>query len=236
MTHRNLIIHDLEILAPLELAEPFDQGRIGLIVEGKEEVETICTCLDVTPAVVREAVFRGADLLVAHHTPIWHPLTSIRGDDAGLLRDLLGAGINVYVMHTNYDRAAGGVNHCLAGLLGLGSVMPLSMGLIGDCHLTASTIAGHLGTSLRVWGETGEIRRLALVGGSGFDPLVIREAAAAGADAFLSAELKHSVARSAPIPLLESTHYDLEAPAMRILAGKNGWIYLDDPPCLSMIP
>ena len=236
MIFRDDIIHDLEVCAPPELAEPFDQGRIGLIIEGRPEVRAVCTCLDVTHEVVRQALSLGTDLIIAHHTPIWYPLTRIRGYDAVLLRELLKAEVNVYVMHTNYDRAAGGVNHCLAGLLGLGSVEPLSLGVIGNCHLTPTMIAGHLGTPLRIWGFVGEIRRLAVVGGCGFDPDIIREAASAGAQAFLSAELRHSVCRSSPIPLIESTHYGLESPAMRILAGKMGWKYIDDPPALTTIP
>lgn len=233
MLFRDDIIRDLEVCAPPELAEPFDQGRIGLIIEGKPEVKTVCTCLDVTREVVRKALAMGADLIISHHTPIWYPLTSIRGPDAGLFRDILTNEVNVYVMHTNYDHAVGGVNHCLAGLLGLDSIEPLSLGVVGNCHLTPGMIAGHLGTPLRVWGVVGEIRRLAVVGGSGFDPDLIREAAVSGAQAFLSAELRHSVYRSSLLPLLESTHYGLEAPAMRFLAGKMGWTYIDDPPVLT---
>ncbi|MDD1727888.1 MAG: Nif3-like dinuclear metal center hexameric protein [Methanospirillum sp.] len=236
MLYRDDIIRDLEISAPPELAEPFDQGKIGLIVEGKQEINRICTCLDVTVEVVRQAISLGADLLIAHHTPFWYPLSSIKGSDAALLRELLSNRINVYVMHTNYDLAVNGVNHCLAGLLGLGSIRALSLGVVGDCHLTPSMIADHLGTPLRIWGTIREIRRLAVVGGSGFDMEIIREAAAAGAEAFLSAELKHSVARASPLPLIESTHYALEAPAMRILAGRYGWTYIDDPPVMSSYP
>lgn len=236
MKYRDDIIRDLEISAPPELAEPFDQGKIGLIVEGKLEITRVCTCLDVTAPVVKQAISLGADLLIAHHTPFWYPLTRIMGSDAALLRELLSAGLNVYVMHTNYDHAVNGINQCLAGLLGLGSVIPLSLGVVGDCHLTPSMITDHLGAPLRIWGTVGEIRRLAVVGGSGFDPVIISEAASAGAQAFLSAELKHSVARVSPIPLLESTHYALEAPAMRILAGKYGWTYIDDPPVMTTYP
>lgn len=236
MIFRDDIIRDLEEFAPPELAEPFDRGRIGLIIEGKSDVEMVCTCLDVTGEVVRQAALCGADLLIAHHTPIWYPLTTIRGHDASLLRAILGLEMNVYVMHTNYDHADNGVNHCLAGLLGLGSVYPLTLGVIGNCHLTPAMIADHLDTPVRIWGSVGEIRRLAVVGGSGFDPDIIREAAAAGAEAFLSAELRHSVARISPIPLIESTHYALEAPAMRILAVRNGWKFIDDPPILSTVP
>ena len=236
MIFRDYIIRDLEGCAPPELAESFDQGRIGLIVEGNPEILGTCTCLDVTFEVVKQAISLGMNLIIAHHTPIWYPLTSIRGPDASLLRELLSHEINVYVMHTNYDRAIGGVNHCLAGLLGFGSVEPLTLGVVGNCHLTPAMIAEHLGTPIRIYGSIDEIRRLAVVGGSGFDPDIIREAASAGAQAFLSAELRHSVIRSSPIPLIESTHYGLESPAMRILAGKMGWKYIDDPPVVTSFP
>ncbi len=40
------------------------------------------------------------------------------------------------------------------------------------------------------------------------------------------------MARDAPIPCIESTHYALESPGMRALAGRMGWTYIDDPPYL----
>ena len=67
---------------PLALAEEFDAGRIGLVVEGRAEIERICCALDATPAVVRQAVASGADMLVVHHTPIWTPLTTLTGPTA----------------------------------------------------------------------------------------------------------------------------------------------------------
>jgi putative NIF3 family GTP cyclohydrolase 1 type 2 len=62
------------------------------------------------------------------------------------------------------------------------------------------------------------------------------EAVALGAGAFLSAELKHSVYRSAPLPCIEATHYALEAPGMERLARLKGWTFIPDPPQLSIIP
>ncbi|WP_281175286.1 Nif3-like dinuclear metal center hexameric protein [Methanogenium cariaci] len=69
----------LEEIAPPELAEEFDGGRIGLIIEGRRDVNTVCCALDATLPVVRAAVAAGADMLVVHHTPIWNPLTRIGG-------------------------------------------------------------------------------------------------------------------------------------------------------------
>ena len=229
---RHEILDLLAGLAPPELAESFDSGRIGLIIEGKEQIAKISTCLDVTPVVVRKAIEKKTDLLIAHHTPIWTPLTSIGGDDARLFSMILRSEMNVYVMHTNWDHAPGGVNDVLADLLGLTERENMSLGLVGSCSRTPEEMVRILRAPLRIWGEVPKIKRLAIAAGSGFDSALIREAKSLGADAFLSSELRHSVYRSSPLPLLESTHYALESPAMRVLAEKNGWEYIEDMPVL----
>ena len=227
---------EMEALAPPSLAEEFDAGRIGLVIEGRPEIQKVCCALDATPAVVRKAVASGADMLVVHHTPLWTPLTTLTGPTATLAREILAGGLNVYVMHTNFDHAAGGVNDALADLLGLADCRPLSLGLVGTCTLTLPEIAERLGGSLRIWGKLLSHRQLGVVAGSGFDLPLMAEAQALGAEAFLSSEMKLSVARAAPLPCIESTHYALEAPAMRRLAAQKGWQYIDDPPLLAVYP
>ncbi len=229
-------IEEMEQLAPSGLAEDFDAGKIGLIVEGNPVFSTVCCALDATPAVVKEAIRRNAGMLVVHHTPIWTPLTAVRGSTAALMRDVLSAGMNLWVMHTNYDRADEGVNDALAELLSLSDVSPMSLGRIGTCTISPAEISRRLGGNLRIWGNLVSVRRLAVVAGSGFDPEFLAEAKEKGADAFLSAEMKHAVARSAPLPCIEATHYALEAPAMKRLAARRGWQYIDDPPLLQTIP
>jgi dinuclear metal center YbgI/SA1388 family protein len=227
----------LEQVAPPELAEEYDAGRIGLVVEGTDDVGVVCSALDATQTVVDAAVRAGADMLVVHHTPLWSPVTAVRGPISHLLRTILAARMNLYVMHTNFDHAVGGVNDVLAERLGFTGVERMAAGLVGDCSLDPEEIARRLpGGGIRVYGEVGTIRRLAVVGGSGFDPDLLREAANLGADAFLSAELKHSVARASPIPCLEATHYALEAPAMEALASRMGWHYIPDPPHVVVVP
>ena len=234
--HVRAFTEEMEALAPPALAEEFDTGRIGLVVEGRPEIGTICCALDATPAVVRKAVASGADMLVVHHTPIWTPLTAITGPTATLMREILTGGLNVYVMHTNFDHATGGVNDALSELLGLLDCEPLSLGAVGTCTLPLPELSRRLGGNLRIWGTIASCHRLAVVAGSGFDPALMTEAQQLGADAFLSAEMKHSIARAAPLPCIESTHYALEAPAMKRLSGLRGWQYIDDPPLLSVCP
>ena len=232
---RDEIINILEELAPPELAEPFDAGKIGLVIEGKERIAKVSTCLDVTFDVVRKAIENRTDLLIAHHTPIWTPLTAIGGEDAKLFSLILHSEMNVYVMHTNWDHAPGGVNDILADILGMTERENMSLGLVGSCSFKIHEIAQILGAPLRIWGEVSGIQRLAIAAGSGFDSSLIMEAKSLGADAFLSSELRHSVYRTSPLPLLESTHYALESPSMRVLAEEHGWEYIEDMPVLHSV-
>ena len=77
----------------------------------------------------------------------------------------------------------------------------MSAGCIGSCTISPAEISQRLGGNCRLWGKIKKIRRLALVAGSGFNPAFLEEAKALGADTFLSAEMKHSVARSCSPPL-----------------------------------
>ncbi|MDD1684497.1 MAG: Nif3-like dinuclear metal center hexameric protein [Methanoregula sp.] len=234
--HVRAFMEEMEQLAPPDLAEEFDAGRIGLVVEGRNNVGTVCCALDATPAVVESAVRAGAGMLVVHHTPLWTPVTAMTGSTASLMRSILSAHMNLYVMHTNYDHAPEGTNDALCELLALTNTVPMTLGCVGDCPLDTGEIARRLACPVRVWGRIGNIKRLAVVAGSGFDPALLDEAEQLDASAFLSSEMKHSVARGARIPCIEATHYALEAPAMKRLAGRKGWIYVDDPPLVRSVP
>jgi dinuclear metal center YbgI/SA1388 family protein len=234
--HVRAFIEEMEQLAPPDLAEEYDFGRIGLIVEGRDEIGKVCCALDATPAVVESAVRAGADMLLVHHTPLWTPVTSMTGSTASLMRSILAAHMNLYVMHTNYDHAPDGVNDALCELLALENPVPMTLGCVGDCTLDSGEIARRLDCPVRVWGTIGTIKRLAVVAGSGFDPALLLEAEHLGASAFLSSEMKHSVARGVKIPCIEATHYALEAPAMKRLAARKGWLYIDDPPLVRSVP
>ncbi|MDD1708383.1 MAG: Nif3-like dinuclear metal center hexameric protein [Methanoregulaceae archaeon] len=226
------VIRDLEEIAPPAGAEEMDAGRIGLIIEGKTEIRRIACALDATPAVIHEAVRNGADMLVVHHTPLWSPVTSVSRPLGSFLKEVLAADLNVFVMHTNFDHARGGINDALADLLGLTSVTVMTLGVCGDCSLDIPGLISRLRSPLRTWGPVKVPCRIGVAGGSGFDLELINEAVSMGAGAYLSAELKHSVARNSPLPLIESTHYALESPGMRSLAERMGWQFIDDPPVM----
>lgn len=114
------IIRILEEIAPPEYAMPND--HIGLqIGDPDQDVRRVIVTVDATPGVVAEAVRRSADLIIAHHPLIYCPLPDIRLDvyPQSLVYRLINAGIALYVMHTNYDAAEGGINDTLAARLGV---------------------------------------------------------------------------------------------------------------------
>ncbi len=122
-----------DILACLDAAWPFSwavpEDRVGLQVGSPHRsVQRLLVALEVSPAVVAEAVELGAELLLTHHPLLYSPLKELREDRPGgsLLAALLRAGLAAAACHTNLDLAPGGLNDYLADRLGLLEVEPLS--------------------------------------------------------------------------------------------------------------
>jgi dinuclear metal center YbgI/SA1388 family protein len=128
------IVGHLEDIAPLACAEDWD--NVGLLLEPASDrrdqaavpsVARALLCIDFTPAVLAEAVAKEADLVVAYHPPLFHPIKRLRGS-VPTEQTVLGAaraGIAIYSPHTALDAAPGGVNDWLAEGLGRGSSTPL---------------------------------------------------------------------------------------------------------------
>ena len=117
------IIGALERFAPLPLQDGFDNAglQIGLT---EAEATGALLCLDVTEAVVDEAVMLGYNLIISHHPLIFKGYKSITGRDY-IERCILKAirnDITIYSAHTNLDNAPGGVNYKIAEKIGLKNV------------------------------------------------------------------------------------------------------------------
>jgi dinuclear metal center YbgI/SA1388 family protein len=110
----------IEELAPLDQAESWD--NCGLQVgDAQSVVDKAMLTIDVNVAVAREAVAKGAGLIISHH-PLMMKLPKsidIRQPLGELMCYLIRNDITVYAAHTNLDTAAGGVNSVLAGKLGI---------------------------------------------------------------------------------------------------------------------
>lgn len=84
-------------------------------------VEKVLVTLDVNEKVVDEAIEKGANLIIAHHPPIFSPLKNITTDtpQGRMFEKCIKHDISVYAAHTNLDVAQGGVNDMLAERLRL---------------------------------------------------------------------------------------------------------------------
>ncbi len=219
------LIPILESIAPPELAEEFDKGRIGLVLDRAADVQKIVVSLDPTDHVLKEAVSFGANLLITHHTLIFDPVNLISKRLSETLKLSIDNDISIYTMHTNYDKAEGGVNDVLAGILGLHNIIQLPLGRIGDikpCSASefASFISEKLDTHVQYAGD-GIIKKVMVIGGSGFRREYIDMAFEYGADALVSGELRHDALRYADeLCLFDATHYATEAPAMERLCDR----------------
>ncbi len=113
----------IEKWAPRQTAQSYD--NVGLqIGRPDREVKNVLVALDVTPAVVEEAIDAGADLVVTHHPLLFRPVKSLTPVSfvGGIALRLAEAGIALYAAHTNLDAARGGVSFALAQQLGLTNI------------------------------------------------------------------------------------------------------------------
>lgn len=220
------IVQVLEEIAPPELADDFDKGRIGLILGLKDEISRIAVALDANSHVLQKAAEIGADMLITHHTLIFHPVNIISKPLAASLKIALENGISLYSMHTNYDRAEGGINDVLAVCLGLKSIRTSEIGRIGEIETCSSAeLAAHVSECLQTpvlyAGDKQEISRVMVAGGSCFRNEFLEIARENGADAFISSELKHDVLREhEDFCLIDATHYATENPGMKALCPR----------------
>lgn len=110
----------LENFAPLSLQESYDNA--GLVCGNPEaEVSSVLLTLDVTEAVLDEAIRGGHNLILSHHPLIFQGIKKLLPDNA-VNRCLIKAvrhNLNIYSAHTNIDSVLQGVSSRMADKLGL---------------------------------------------------------------------------------------------------------------------
>lgn len=228
------IISFLNQKFPENLQEGWDNS--GLITGDRaKEISKVLVCLDVTSDTVAEAVDFGANLIISHHPLIFSPIKSIveNQGSGSILRSLIQNDIAVYSMHTNFDKAQGGMNDLLCEKLGLVSpreytpeelVMPNkksceNFGRVAKlCDpMTLDEFADFVKISLdcralKLFGDGDDrVSKIALCTGSGGD--MIYAAYNSGADVYLTADLGHHDAQTAAelgLNLIDAGHFETE--------------------------
>jgi dinuclear metal center YbgI/SA1388 family protein len=117
----------LESIAPPSLQESYDNA--GLITGNPDWACSGIICsLDTTEAVVKEAIEKNCNLIIAHHPIIFSGLRKINGKNyvEKTIITAIKHDIAIYAIHTNLDNVLAGVNGKIAAMLGLQGVSILS--------------------------------------------------------------------------------------------------------------
>ncbi|MDR1345041.1 MAG: Nif3-like dinuclear metal center hexameric protein [Tannerellaceae bacterium] len=122
------ILDEIERHAPLPLQENFDNSGLQY-GDASSKATGALLCIDVTEAVIDEAIAKGCNLVISHHPLLFKPLKSLTGKTY-VERCLIKAckhDIAVYASHTNLDNTyPEGVSYRLGELIGLDKMSVLS--------------------------------------------------------------------------------------------------------------
>lgn len=122
------IIQAIEAYAPPMYQESYDNSGLQ-IGNPNDEAKAVLITLDVTEAVLDEAMERGANMVVAHHPLLFSGLKQISGRNyiERIVQKAIKNDINIYACHTNLDNVHKGVNAKIAEKLGLKHTQILSV-------------------------------------------------------------------------------------------------------------
>lgn len=215
----------IDAFAPRELALEGDNPGL-LVGTDRKDIRRVLVALDCTVPVANEAARKCCDLVLTHHPLMFRAVRKILPDDpiTSPVFYLIRNNIGLFAAHTNLDAARGGVNAELCKLLGI--LDPIAVGdekimRIGNL---ASPVKLYdfirfaedvLSTRFRFTGEDRNIRRIAVMGGSGGGDYSL--AHAFGADLYITGECKHNQAIEAEtlgLSIAVGGHFETENPVL----------------------
>ena len=123
------ITQALEQKAPLAWQESYDNSGLQ-VGDPNMEVIGVLLCLDITEAIIEEALAKKCNLIIAHHPLLFSGLKNITGSTyvERIVMKALQHHIALYAAHTNMDNWKGGVNAKIAEKL-----------ILTDTHILAPT-------------------------------------------------------------------------------------------------
>lgn len=116
----------IEQVAPRGYQEEWD--NTGMQVGNRmTECTGVLICVDVTPAIVEEAVSLGCNLIVSHHPLLFKGVKRLTGATPVevSVMNAVAAGVSIYSCHTAIDNVPGGVSSVMAGMLGIDTMRVL---------------------------------------------------------------------------------------------------------------
>lgn len=235
------VVACLDRLYPRSWAAEWD--RVGPVC-GRLDRETrrVLFAVDCVPETVAEALETQSQLMVTHHPLLLRGVSTVSPEDykGDIVHTLIENGVGLYVAHTNADVASPGVSDALADTLGLTDLRPLSpvqdgpegIGRVGrlpqPTTLAQFVQAAAARLPATAWGvrASGDpdrvVSTVAVSGGAG--DAYLQSAADAGADVFVTSDLRHHPAgeqdcRGGPA-LVDAAHWATERPWLDLAAAQ----------------
>jgi dinuclear metal center YbgI/SA1388 family protein len=221
----------------------------GLQVENGGDVRLVAACTDACQTTIDAAAQMGADLMIVHHGLFWEPgITPLTGPNYRRVKQLLAHDIALYSSHIPLDAHPDvGNNAELARGIGLarlerfGDYSGSLIGFMGDLDASRDELGERLQRLLGpqphvIAGGPERVRRVGVV--SGGASKLIRQAAAAGLDSFVTGEGGHHSyfdAQEWGVNVFYAGHYATETLGVKALAEHVAkkfdlkWEFIDNP-------
>ncbi len=238
----------IEAFAPLAWQEDYDNAGL-IVGRPEDEVHAALLAVDVTEEVLDEAEAKGCDLVITHHPIVFRALKRFNSADyvQRCVERAIRRGIALYACHTNLDSAPHGMSWQLAESLGIGEMRVLQpverlqpavcgsqadgtgaevgFGVVGNLPEPVATLdfMRRIQRLLEVRCVRHsdlvrpEVRRVAVCTGAG--ALLIGEARRAGADLYLTADLKYNdfMTPDKALVVADIGHFESEYCAIQLL-------------------
>lgn len=250
------LIRIIEQTAPLSLMAEWDHSGVQ-VASARADIRHLAVCLDPAPEQLRAAVEAGADMVLTHHPLVMRPAwTNVLNGYTDALSILYRHDVPLYASHTSLDANPLGPSAWLPdelhlsdrvilektgtftapdgtqveGGFGCAGTLPAPMTLSALCALMRRflPLERMCGVARLIGDPAREIRRVAVCTGSGSS--LLEEAAAAGADVFITGDVKYHDALAlasrhdgrspnfCPMAILDVGHFSLEEEMIRRFA------------------
>ncbi len=229
------VLDILTDFAPLDIQADFDNSGL-LYGDTNWDYKGAIITLDLSVNVVKEAIERGANLIIEHHPTIFHPIKKI---DLGVpkhkaLALAIKNDVAVFSAHTNVDFTDGGLNDTVMQMIGCekyfklnGNASDMRIGILNEAisleDLVTKVAMTFDDRHVTFVGERSLlVKKVAVINGGGGTEAELLEAINAGADAFISADFKYNTLRLAKdleYAVIIFGHYDSEMPFINLIKG-----------------
>lgn len=216
------LIKRLETFAPLELQENWDNSGWQIKTQ-TADIKKVMLCVSATQNVVEQAILAGAELLISHHPVIFPTINNI--DDPKIIYATKND-LQIYSLHTNFDKAGEGTSAYLAQILGFCDLQKLNdfvqvtelcSPINADELILKTKLALNL-EKMRIFNyvQNAKIKKIAFCAGSGGSFISELDE---DVDLFITSDIKfHDIENLSKCTVFDVGHLESERPSLKKLA------------------